>query len=128
MKILLFVALVLACALALIWAARKSARKDEAALRQNARARREREDLLKTPASYLLANRDDVWRTKREKAGQFDPATSRYARGPDVSGKTAYGGKSPHDVVVGTAHIRKEERVDEPSVTTIDHQEKQARK
>lgn len=126
MNILLFLALILACAVVLLWVARKSSSKKDQSLRREAKAMSKPENPLQTPASYLLANRDDVWRTKREKASGFSTATSRFARASGEPPKGGFTERDPNEVVVGTAHIREQKPADEPSVTPIEYEEKQA--
>jgi len=121
MEIIYFIIFVVACAILLMWAAGKSGskRKQQAknrAIRDTARGKQKQADLLSTPSSYLLANRDEVWRQKRQKAAEDVIVTNRFVPKSVSAGEPEYDGfsrRDRHHVVVGTAHIKKEDHVDE---------------
>lgn len=123
MEIIYFIMFVAACAVLLMWAAGKSGkkRKNQAktqALRAQARGKKQQADLLSTPSSYLLSNRGEVWRQKREKAVEDVIATNRFVPKSVSAGEPEYDGfsrRDRHHVVVGTAHIKKEDHIDEPA-------------
>jgi len=123
MEIVYFIMFVAACAVVLMWAAGKSGkkRKEQAktqTLRAKAPGKKPQADLLNTPSSYLLSNSGDVWRQKRQKAAEDVIVTNRFVPKSVSAGEPEYDGfsrRDRHHVVVGTAHIKKEDHIDEPA-------------
>jgi len=121
MEIIYFIMFVAACAVLLMWAAGKSGRqrKQQAktrGLREKARGKQQQADLLSTPSNYLLANRGEVWRQKRQKAAEDVIVTNRFVPKSVSAGEPEYDGfsrRDRHHVVVGTAHIKKEDHIEE---------------
>jgi len=107
----------------LVWAAGKSGRKrreqaNTQALRAKARGKNQQADLLSTPSSYLLSNSGEVWRQKRQKAAEDVIVTNRFVPKSVSAGEPEYDGfsrRDRHHVVVGTAHIKKEDHIEEPA-------------
>jgi hypothetical protein len=121
MEIIYFIMFVAACALLLVWATGKSGRKRKqqaktAALREQSRLKQQKADLLTTPSNYLLANRGEVWAKKRQKGADDVIVTNRFVPKSVSAGEPEYDGfsrRDRHHVVVGTAHIKKEDHVEE---------------
>ena len=130
MEIVFFIVFVLVCALGLMWAAGRSKKEDpNVALKRKAKAKENRADLLTTPSNYLLSNRGDVWQKKRQNAAEDVIVTNRFVPKSVSAGEPEYDGfsrRDRHHVVVGTAHIKKEDHVDEPAMTSIDYDKGQA--
>jgi hypothetical protein len=85
-------------------------------VRAQARAKKQQADLLSTPSSYLLSNSGEVWRQKRQKAAEDVIVTNRFVPKSVSAGEPEYDGfsrRDRHHVVVGTAHIKKEDHIDE---------------
>lgn len=123
MEIIYFIVFVAACAALLLWASSKSGknrsrRAETRESRTRARVKKQQADLLSTPSSYLLANRGEVWRQKRQKAVEDVIVTNRFVPKSVSAGEPEYDGfsrRDRHHVVVGTAHIKKEAHIDEPA-------------
>jgi len=123
MEIIYFVLFVAACAVVLMWAAGRSGRKSKSQRRAEAskarsQTRKQQTDLLSTPSSYLLSNRGEVWRQKRQKAAEDVIVTNRFVPKSVSAGEPEYDGfsrRDRHHVVVGTAHIKKEDHIEEPA-------------
>jgi len=121
MEIIYFIMFVAACAILLMWAAGKSGSKRKQQAKKRAiRGKQKQADLLSTPSTYLLANRGEVWRQKRQKAAEDVIVTNRFVPKSVSAGEPEYDGfsrRDRHHVVVGTAHIKKEDHVDEVGAT-----------
>jgi hypothetical protein len=123
MEIIYFIVFVAACAVLLMWVAGKSgkSRKKQAkdrASRAQAQGKKQQADRLSTPSSYLLSNSGEVWRRKRQKAAEDVIVTNRFVPKSVSAGEPEYDGfsrRDRHHVVVGTAHIKKEDHIDEPA-------------
>jgi len=117
MEIIYFIMFVAACAILLMWAAGKSGSKRKQQAKNRAiRGKQKQADLLSTPSTYLLANRGEVWRQKRQKAAEDVIVTNRFVPKSVSAGEPEYDGfsrRDRHHVVVGTAHIKKEDHIDE---------------
>ena len=87
-------------------------------------AQTQRTKMLTTPSDYLLANRDHVWQKKRQIAAEDVIITNRFALRSEAGREPEYDGfsrRDRHHVVVGTAHIKKESHVEEPSKAEVDY-------
>jgi len=123
MEIIYFVLFVAACAVVLMWAAGRSGKKNKSQRRAEAskarsQTRKQQTDLLSTPSSYLLSNSGEVWRQKRQKAAEDVIVTNRFVPKSVSAGEPEYDGfsrRDRHHVVVGTAHIKKEDHIEEPA-------------
>jgi len=123
METIYFIMFVAVCAALLVWASSKGGRNRSRSAKtresgKRTRVKKQQADLLSTPSSYLLANRGEVWRQRREKAVEDVIATNRYVPKSISAGEPEYDGfsrRDRHHVVVGTAHIKKEDHIDEPA-------------
>jgi hypothetical protein len=91
-------------------------KKKSAALKNKARAKSVANDRLFTPADNTLAHSETVWARKRARAREDVIATNRFAPRSSTHGEVEYDGYSRRDrshIVVGSAHIKKEDHVDD---------------
>ena len=90
-------------------------KKKTAALKNKARSNLA-SDRLFTPADNTLAHSETVWARKRARAREDVIATNRFAPRSSTHGEVEYDGYSRRDrshIVVGSAHIKKEDHVDD---------------
>ncbi len=132
MGIFYFIAFVVACVLVVAWMADKSKKQNaRLAAKQKTKAKTQRTELLTTPSDYLLANRDHVWQKKRTTAAEDVIITNRFTPRSQSRGEPEYDGfsrRDRHHVVVGTAYIKKEDHIEEPSMTAVEYKEAQLSK
>ena len=130
MEALFFVAIVFALAVLIAWLVLSPKRKSISTRRlEKLKAKQINTDRLTTPSDYLLARKDEMWRKKREAPPQDVIATNRFAPKSVSRGQAEYDGYSRRDrahVVVGTAYIKKEDRVDEPVTQPAERKEGQS--
>lgn len=132
MEIVLFVSIVVVLAVSIIWFFLRPRNTTNAAGRQNnSRAQTTPTDRLATPSDYALAHRDHMLLRKRQEAAEDIIATNRFVPRSQSHGQPEYDGYSRRDrnhVVVGTAHIKKEDHVVEPAAASTAKKESQAGK
>lgn len=120
MEIAVFFAFIAVCALALLWASRKS--KSEADLMRKQRlARSTRADKLVSPRDSLLAHRDEVWQNRRKHATVGVTATNRFVPKSETIDAPEYDGYSRrdrHHVRERTAKV-KEDHPEELLMTAV---------
>lgn len=130
METLYFIAIVFALAVVGAWLV-LSPKKKSISMRSQERlkAKQFHTDRLTTPSDYLLARKDEMWRKKREAAPEDVIATNRFAPKSVSGGQPEYDGYSRRDrghVVVGTAHIKKEDRAHQPVTKPVERKEGQS--
>ena len=132
MGTIIFILFVIAGTAVVAWQIDNHGKKKKAAARKNkSRAQGVRNDRLFTPADNVLAHGDEVWARKRARAREDVIATNRFAPRSSTHGELEYDGYSRRDrghVVVGSAHIKKEDHVDPRPVTPAKRQEGQTGK
>jgi hypothetical protein len=131
MEIVYFIIFIAACVGLVMWATGKSGSKKKAdkALKSKAKVTQNQSELLTTPANYLLANRGQLWENKRKHAAEDVIVTNRFVPKSVSAGEPEYDGfsrRDRHHVVVGTAHIKKEDHIDQPTMTSIPHKKDRA--
>lgn len=131
MEIIYFISFIVACSFLLMWATGKSKKRKNTkqGLKRKPRVNKEQSDRLTAPSNYLLANRDDLWQKRREHAADDVIATNRFVPKSVSAGETEYDGfsrRDRHHVVVGTAHIKKEDHIDEPAIKSSDYEKGKA--
>jgi hypothetical protein len=131
MEIVYFIVFIAACAGLVMWATGKSEKRNSAekALKNRVKVRQDQSELLTTPANYLLANRGEIWQKKRMHVTEDVIATNRFVPKSVSAGEPEYDGfsrRDRHHVVVGTAHIKKEDHVDEPRMAPVPYKKGQA--
>lgn len=132
MGIFYFIAFIVACVLVVAWMTDKSKKRNAAlAAKRKFKVRNQRTDKLATPSDYLLTNRDHVWQRKRATAAEDVIVTNRFVPRSQSMGEAEYDGfsrRDRHHVVVGTAHIKKEDHIEEPSKTAVENKRAQLSK
>lgn len=130
METFYFIAIVFALAVLLAWLVLSPKKKSISTRRQERlRAKQFHTDRLTTPSDYLLARKDEMWRKKREAPPQDIIATNRFAPKSVSLGQAEYDGYSRRDrahVVVGTAYIKKEDRLSQPVTKPVERKEGQS--
>ena len=126
MEIVIFVSIVALLAVGIAWfflrTPKTKGRQSAAKHKQNLT------DRLTTPSDYLLASRDHMLHRRRSTPADDVIATNRVAPRSQSHGQPEYDGYSRRDrnhVVVGTAHIKKEDRVAKPAATSPEKKEGQ---
>ena len=129
MGIFYFIAFVVACVLVLAWMTDKSKKQNaKLAAKRKTKAKTQHTERLSTPSDYLLSNRDHVWQKKRTTAAEDVIVTNRFVPRSQSKGEAEYDGfsrRDRHHVVVGTAYIKKEDHIDEPSKTAVEKRKAQ---
>jgi hypothetical protein len=133
MGTIIFILFVIAATAVVAWQIDHHGKKKKktAALKSKPRSKPVANDRLFTPADNVLAHREEVWARKRARAQEDVIATNRFAPRSSTHGELEYDGYSRRDrahVVVGSAHIKKEDHVDEWLVTSAKRQEGQSGK
>ena len=130
METLYFIAIVFALAVVSAWLVLSPKKKSISMRRQERlKAKQFHTDRLTTPSDYLLARKDEIWRKKREGAPEDVIATNRFAPKSVSGGQPEYDGYSRRDrahVVVGTAYIKKEDRLSQPVTKPVERKEGQS--
>lgn len=106
-------------------------KKKAAALKSKLRSKSVANERLFTPADNVLAHSETVWARKRARAQEDVIATNRFVPRSSSHGEVEYDGYSRRDrshVVVGSAHIKKEDHVDEWLVKPAQRKEGQSGK
>lgn len=121
MKILIFIVLVTACAIALIWATRKTVDEQERARHRQDRRRRQRQasDKLAAPGDSLLSRKEELWATRRQHANLGVEDLNRFKPRSDTHGVPEYDGYSRrdrHHVLQPEARVR-DQTIAEDEVT-----------
>jgi hypothetical protein len=130
MEAIYFIAVVSALGIGLAWFLLTPRKKTLSTRRlQKQHEKKARTDLLTTPSDYLLARQDQMWHKKRQAQPEDLIPTNRFAPKSVSGGVPEYDGYSRRDrshVVVGTAYIKKEERVEEPLTKPAEPREGQS--
>lgn len=118
MEIIYFIAFIVVCAILVMWATDKSKKETELALRRQTKAKKERAELLETPAQYTLSQPDQLWFTRKSKADLGVTPTNLFAPKsqapePEYDG---YSRRDRHHVTDNNAHIKKDPRSEQPRV------------
>jgi hypothetical protein len=132
MEIVIFVSIVVLLAAVIAWMLLRH-RKSNSANRwpRNSQGNKTPADRLTTPADYMLASRDRMLHRRRNTPPEDIIATNRFEPLSKSQGQTEYDGYSRRDrnhVVVGTAHIKKEDHVPEPAAASPEKKEGQSGK
>ena len=129
MGIFYFIAFVVACVLVLAWMTDKSKKRNaRQAAKRKSRVKTQRTEPLATPSDYLLANRENIWQKRRTMVAEDVIVTNRFTPRSESRGESEYDGfsrRDRHHVVVGTAYIKKEGRIDEPSNADVEKRKAQ---
>jgi hypothetical protein len=123
MEIVYFIAFIVVCAFLVIWGTGKSKKETELAQQRKAKAKKSRSDLLATPADYTLSRPDQLWFTRKHastlgvtRTNEFVPRSQ--ASEPEYDG---YSRRDRHHVLDPHAAIKKEGRVEEPRMSSIEY-------
>lgn len=97
MEIVIFFAFVAICALALLWASRKTKAETDLAHRKRAHRNRHRADKLVAKREALMSKNDAVWETRRHHATTGVDRVNRFAPKSESAGIPEYDGYSRRD-------------------------------
>ena len=97
MEIAIFFAFIAVCALALLWASRKSKSEAEYMHKQRLARNDARADKLVAPRDNLLAHKDEVWQSRRKHATVGVTATNRFVPKSETIDAPEYDGFSRRD-------------------------------
>jgi hypothetical protein len=118
MEIVIFVTIVIVLAVGISWLFLRPPKAKSR--RSPSQQKQDLTDRLSTPADYLLASRDHMLHRRRNMPPEDIIATNRFAPRSQTQGQPEYDGYSRRDrshVIVGTAHIKKEDSVQKPVAT-----------
>jgi len=97
MEIVIFFTFIAVCAMALLWASRKTRSEDELARKERIRRNQLRSEKLATPRDTVLAHGEQVWQNRRQHATSGVIHTNEYAPRSETTGMTEYDGWSRRD-------------------------------
>ncbi|MEE4217316.1 MAG: hypothetical protein V2I48_06890 [Xanthomonadales bacterium] len=121
MEIAVFFAFIAVCALALLWASRKSNSEAELTRKQRLARNSVRAEKLMSPRDSLLAHKDEVWQNRRKHATVGVTATNQFVPRSETIDAPEYDGYSRrdrHHVRERTAKV-KEDRPEELLMTAV---------
>lgn len=124
MEIIVFFAFIAVCALALLWASKRS--KSEADLVRKQRLARTgtRAEKLVSPRDSVLAHREEVWQNRRKHATVGVTATNRFVPKSDTIDAPEYDGYSRrdrHHVRERTAKVKEDRPEEELRMTAVQY-------
>jgi hypothetical protein len=97
MQIVIFFVFVAVCALALLWASRKTRAESELAQRKREQRNRDRAEKLVAPRDSLLSHNDAVWQSRRHHANTGVERVNQFTPKSSSSGVPEYDGYSRRD-------------------------------
>lgn len=124
MEIIIFFAFIAVCAVALVWASRKT--KSETALEHRKRVRRNksRAEKLVAPADNLLAHKDEVWLSRRHHATTGVERTNKFVPKSEDTGTPEYDGfsrRDRHHVRERTAQVKEDRDEESFTMTAVEY-------
>ena len=96
-EMVIFFVFVAVCALALLWASRKTKAESDLARRKRGHRNRQRAEKLVASREALLSNSDAVWQSRRHHANTGVDRVNRFAPKSSSSGVPEYDGYSRRD-------------------------------
>jgi hypothetical protein len=125
MEIVYFIAFIVVCAVLVMWGTSKSKKETELAQQRKAKVKKARAELLETPADYTLSRPDQLWFTRKKASALGVTRTNAFmprseAAEPEYDG---YSRRDRHHVLDSNATIKKDPRVEEPRMTSVEYKE-----
>jgi hypothetical protein len=125
MEIVYFIAFIVVCAFVVMWATGKSKKQTELAQQRKAKVKKSRAELLETPADYTLSRPGQLWFTRKTASALGVTPTNLFAPKsqapePEYDG---YSRRDRHHLLDPKAAIKKEARVEEPRVSSVEYKE-----
>ena len=121
METIIFFTFIAVCAIALVWASRKTKAESELARRKRIRRNKSRSEKLVAPRDTTLAHKDQVWQNRRQHATSGVAHTNLFVPKSVDSGSPEYDGYSRrdrHHVRERTAQV-KEDHPEEITMTAV---------
>lgn len=97
MEIVIFFMFVAACALALLWASRKTKAENELARRKRAHRNRARSGKMTAGSEALMSSKTEAWNTRRHHAALGVQKVNKFAPKSESGGVPEYDGYSRRD-------------------------------
>lgn len=105
MEIVIFFTFIAVCAIALVWASRKTSAETRLARRRRAGRNKSRAEKLVAPRDTTLAHKDQIWQNRRRHATSGVMHTNQFVPKSEDSGTPEYDGFSRRD----RHHVRERE-------------------
>jgi hypothetical protein len=123
MEIVIFVSIVAAVVLGVMWVSGRSKKEPDRAQQRMHQLKKARKELLETPANYTLSRPDQLWHTRRRGATMGVNRTNAFVarslgQDPEYDG---YSRRDRHHVHDRHAHIKTETHVDEPRMASVEY-------
>ena len=124
MEIVIFFMFVAACALALLWASRRTNTETDLARRKRAHRNRARAEKLTAASEALMSSKDEAWHTRRHHASMGVQRVNRFAPKSESGGVPEYDGYSRrdrHHVRDRNARVREDAETEKQFTMTAIH-------